>query len=438
MEQTFKGLTTSGKSVPLSWSQFKEAALIDVTSLRFRVPEPSARPGEPADFSYLDVPTAGTVDRPPVDTDPAAMRDHAYSLVRVLDDAGVAVGPWAPDVSVDDLRRGLRAMVTTRAYDDRMSTAQRQGKTSFYIRCTGEEAFAVGHALELDAGDMFFPTYRQQGWLIARNWPLVEMMCQVFSNEKDRLHGRQMPIMYSARDIGFFSISGNLGTQYIQAVGWAMASAIKGDTRIASGVVGEGATAEADFHHALTFATTYQAPVILNVVNNQWAISSFQGIAGGTHSTFAARAIGYGIPALRVDGNDYLAVLAATRWAAERARANCGPTLIEWVTYRASAHSSSDDPSRYRPADEWKSWPLGDPIERLKQHLLTLGEWSEEQHIEMAADAEREVASAAKEAESYGTLLDGRVASAKSIFEDVFKEMPPHLQRQRQQLDDER
>jgi 2-oxoisovalerate dehydrogenase E1 component alpha subunit len=399
-EQTFKGLTTSGKSVPLKCSQFEEAALIDATSLRFRVPEPSARPGETADFSYLHVPAAGNVDRPPIDTDPAAMRDHAYSMVRVLDDAGVAVGPWQPDVSVDDLRRGLRAMTTTRAYDDRMSTAQRQGKTSFYIRCTGEEAFAVGHALELDAGDMFFPTYRQQGWLIARNWPLVEMMCQVFSNEKDRLHGRQMPIMYSARDIGFFSISGNLGTQYIQAVGWAMASAIKGDTRIASGVVGEGATAEADFHHALTFATTYQAPVILNVVNNQWAISSFQGIAGGTHSTFAARAIGYGIPALRVDGNDYLAVLAATRWAAERARANCGPTLIEWVTYRASAHSSSDDPSRYRPADEWKSWPLGDPIERLKQHLVTLGEWSEEQHIEM-----------------------------------VFKEMPDHLRRQQQQLE---
>ena len=128
---------------------------------------------------------------------------------------------------------------------------------------------------------MFFPTYRQQGWLIARDWPLVDMMCQIFSNEKDRLHGRQMPVMYSAREAGFFTISGNLGTQFIQAVGWAMAAAIKGDTCIASGVVGEGTTAEADFHHALTFATTYQAPVILNVVNNQWAISSFQGIAGG-------------------------------------------------------------------------------------------------------------------------------------------------------------
>ncbi len=412
--------------------------MIEGEPLRFGIPEPPARPGEMADFSYLDVPAAGTVARPDIGTTPSEMRDLAYSLIRVLDDDGAAVGEWAPEVGTDALFEGLRAMVLTRAYDDRMTTAQRQGKTSFYMRCTGEEAIAVGHALELQPRDMFFPTYRQQGWLIARRWPLVEMMCQVFSNEKDRLHGRQMPIMYSARDVGFFSISGNLGTQYIQAVGWAMASAIKGDTCIASGVVGEGTTAEADFHHALTFATTYQAPVILNVVNNQWAISSFQGIAGGSRSTFAARAIGYGIPALRVDGNDYLAVLAATRWAADRARSNGGPTLIEWVTYRAAAHSSSDDPSRYRPADEWKSWPLGDPIQRLRNHLIGRGEWSDEQHDKLVADTERDVFAAAKEAEAYGTLLDGRVASARSIFEDVFKEMPEHLQRQRRQMEEER
>ena len=411
--------------------------MIEAVPLRFGIPEPLARPGEVADFSYLDVPAAGSVPRPDVHTPPSEMRELAYALIRVLDDDGVAVGPWIPDVDVTAIHEGLRAMVRTRAYDDRMTTAQRQGKTSFYMRCTGEEAIAVGHALALQPRDMFFPTYRVQGWLIARRWSLVDMMCQVFSNEKDRLHGRQMPIMYSARDAGFFSISGNLGTQYIQAVGWAMAAAIKGDTCIASGVVGEGSTAEADFHHALTFATTYQAPVILNVVNNQWAISSFQGIAGGGQSTFAARAIGYGIPALRVDGNDYLAVLAATRWAADRARSNNGPTLIEWVTYRAAAHSTSDDPSRYRPVDEWKSWPLGDPITRLKHHLIARGEWSEEEHNELVAAIDREVLAAAKEAEAYGTLLDGRVASARSIFEDVFKDMPPHLQRQRRQMEEE-
>ena len=187
------------------------------------------------------------------------------------------------------------------------------------------------------------------------------------------MKGRQLPVMYSYKRAGFFSISGNLATQFIQAVGWAMASAIKGDTKIASAWIGDGATAEADFHTALTFAHVYRAPVILNVVNNQWAISTFQAIAGGEATTFAARGVGCGIASLRVDGNDFLAVLAASRWAAERARSNLGPTLIEWLTYRAGAHSTSDDPSRYRPADDWQRFPLGDPIARLKQHLMRPG-----------------------------------------------------------------
>jgi 2-oxoisovalerate dehydrogenase E1 component alpha subunit len=214
-----------------------------------------------------------------------------------------------------------------------------------------------------------------------------------------------------------------------------MASAIKGDTSIASAMIGEGATAEADFHHALTFATTFQAPVILNVVNNQWAISSFQAIAGGARSTFAERAIGYGIPALRADGNDYLAVVAATRWASERARTNHGPTLIEWVTYRVAAHSTSDDPARYRPADEWKAWPLGDPIDRLERHLIARGDWSEKKGAKLREEASERVRAAAKEAERSGTLLDGRLPSAKSLFEDVFETMPPHLQQQQRQLE---
>lgn len=404
-------------------------------SLSFHVPEPSARPGDEPDFSYLVVPPAGEARRPDVAVDPYEIRDLADTMIRVLDDDGHAVGEWAPDIDADSLHRGLRAMVTTRLYDDRMLKSQRQGKTSFYVRSTGEEAIAVGHALELGPRDMFFPTYRQQGWLIAREWPMVDMMCQIFSNEMDRLHGRQMPVMYSAKAAGFFTISGNLGTQFVQAVGWAMAAAISGDTAIAAGVIGEGATAEADFHHALTFAATYQAPVILNVVNNQWAISSFQGIAGGGSATFAARAIGYGIPALRVDGNDYLAVVAAVRWARERARRNDGPTLIEWVTYRASAHSTSDDPSKYRPVDEWKAWPLGDPIDRLASHLETRGDWSAEQQDALESDVKKSVRAAAKEAEGFGTLLDGHVAGRRSLFEDVFKEIPPHLRRQRDEME---
>ena len=205
---------------------------------------------------------------------------------------------------------------------------------------------------------MNFPTYRQQGLLLARDdVSMVEMMCQLISNQRDPLKGRQLPVMYSYKRAGFFTISGNLATQYIQAVGWAMASAIKGDTRIASAWIGDGATAESDFHTGLTFANVYRAPVILNVVNNQWAISTFQSIAGGEATTFAARGVGCGIASLRVDGNDFLAVYAASAWAAERARSNLGPTLIEWVTYRAGAHSTSDDPSKYRPGDDCPALP---------------------------------------------------------------------------------
>jgi 2-oxoisovalerate dehydrogenase E1 component alpha subunit len=174
--------------------------------------------------------------------------------------------------------------------------------------------------------------------------------------------------------------------------------------------------------------------VILNIVNNQWAISAFQGIAGGESATFAARAHGYGIPSLRVDGNDYLAVHAAACWAAERARRNLGPTLIEWVTYRAGAHSTSDDPSRYRPKEESDAWPLGDPIERLKNHLVVLGAWSEERQTQLRAEIEEEVLAAAREAEAHGTLHDGPKPSAAAMFEGVHKEMPRHLREQRQEM----
>jgi len=302
------------------------------------------------------------------------------------------------------------------------------------MQSLGEEAIGTAHAMALEDGDMCFPTYRQQSLLIVRNYPLVDMICQLFSNERDPLKGRQLPVMYSARDYGFFSISGNLATQFVQAVGWGMASAIKGDTKIASAWIGDGATAEADFDTGLTFAHVYRAPVILNVVNNQWAISTFQAIAGGEDTTFAARGVGCGIASLRVDGNDFLAVYAASKWAAERARSNIGPTLIEWVTYRAGPHSTSDDPTKYRPADDWACFPLGDPVERLKKHLISLGAWSDAEHEATQKELEAEVIAAQKQAEQFGTLNGGYAPSAASIFDEVYKDMPEHLREQRQLL----
>jgi 2-oxoisovalerate dehydrogenase E1 component alpha subunit len=400
--------------------------------LSLTVPEPEVRPGDKPDFSGVTIPEAGSARRPDVTAASEDIRDLAYTIIRVLNREGDAVGPWANSLPDAEALQGLRDMLKVRVFDARMLMAQRQGKTSFYMQCLGEEAIACAFQKALSPGDMNFPTYRQQGLLISSGYPLVDMMCQIFSNERDPLNGRQLPVMYSSRANGFFSISGNLGTQYIQAVGWAMASAIRHDTKIAAAWIGDGATAESDFHAALVFASTYKAPVVLNIVNNQWAISTFQGIAKGGSGTFAARGHGFGIPSLRVDGNDYLAVHAVARWAIERARRNLGPTLVEYVTYRVAAHSSSDDPSAYRPKEESDAWPLGDPVERLKNHLIRKGVWSEQRHAQFKAEVEAEVIAAQKEAEKHGTLHAGGKPSARDMFEGVYKEMPPHLLRQRQ------
>jgi len=401
---------------------------------KLHIPQPTARPGDPPDFSYLDLSPAGAVDRPPVD---AAVRDieHlASEMVRVLDDDHVARGPWAPDLSPKTLLDALETMVLTRAYDERMLRIQRQGKISFYIQALGEEAVSVGQGLAFEDGDMMFPAYRNQGLYILRGTGLVDMMCQCLSNTRDMCKGRQMPIFYQNREKNIFTISGNLTTQYPQAVGWAMGSAIKGEDHIAASWIGDGSTAEADFHHALTFAAVYNAPVVLNVVNNQWAISTFQGFAGGERRSFASRGPGYGIAGIRVDGNDLLAVNAVTRWAAERARSGIGPTLIELVTYRAGAHSTSDDPSRYRPKDEWKAFPLGDPITRLAGHLERLGHWSEDQQQALEVKMKDKVSRAWKEAVQYGTMTEPPFLDVELMFEDVFEEMPEHLRRQREKL----
>lgn len=401
--------------------------------LALHVPEPRFRPGDTPDFSNLAIPAAGATPRPDSAAPASETAPLATMLVRVLGDDHKAVGPWDPRLDPDTLRQMLRHMVLVRVFDDRMYRAQRQGKTSFYMKCTGEEAIAIPATFALDREDMHFPTYRQQGILVARGYPLVQMMNQIYSNPGDHLKGRQLPIMYSDKAHGFFSISGNLGTQFPQAVGWAMASAIKGDSRIAMGWIGDGATAEGDFHSAMTFATVYQAPVILAVVNNQWAISSFSGIAGAEHATFAQRAVGYGMASLRVDGNDALAVFAAVKWAADRARANAGPALIEFFTYRAEGHSTSDDPTGYRPKDEPNAWPLGDPIERLKAHLIALGEWDEDRHAAITAECDAEVRAAQKESEKLGILPQQGKHDIGSMFEDVYADMPWHLAEQREQ-----
>ncbi len=401
---------------------------------RFHVPAPPYRPGDDPDFTFLNLPKAGEAKRPAPTVAAAETQALALGLVGVLDHNHQAVGEWDPKVKPDLLREGLSHMVLTRIYDERMLKLQRQGKMSFYMKSTGEEAVAVAAAMALRDDDMIFPSYRQQGILFARGRNIVDMMCHCISNSRDNLKGRQLPVHYTWADGHFFSISGNLGTQFPQAVGYAMACAYKGEDRIAASWIGDGTTAEGDFHGALTLASTYRAPVLLNVVNNQWAISSYQGIALGDAPTFAAKGLGYGLASIRVDGNDFLAVYAATQWAAERARAGHGATLLELFTYRADAHSTSDDPSKYRPKTEFDAWPLGDPVERLKQHLIGLGEWDEDRHAKLEEEMTKLVVKSYKEAESYGTLHEGPLAPTQTIFEDVYAEPDWRLKRQRQDL----
>ena len=172
-----------------------------------------------------------------------------------------------------------------------------------------------------------------------------------------------------------------------------MAFAYRGEDSIACTWLGEGTSAQGDFHYGLNFASVYKAPCVMVVVNNQWAISTHRNLAHGGPS-FAARGIPYDVASMRVDGQDLLAVYAAHKWATERARAGHGPTLLEMYTYRGDSHSSSDDPSIYRPGDGYETWPLGDPVDRLKDHLVKLGEWDDERHSALEEQCKAEIITA--------------------------------------------
>lgn len=405
----------------------------NLPKLELHIPEPPSRTDTEVSFEYVDRGEPGAVRRPDIAEHESKMRDLPYKLIRVLDDDHKAVGPWDPKLAPETLLKGLRAMLLTRVFDDRLFRAHRQGKTSFYMKSSGEEAIASAQSMALDKGDMFFPTYRAIAWLHARDYPLTTLCNQIFSNEQDPLRGKQLPILFSARDYDFYSISGSLGVRFVHAVGWAMASAYKNDTRISLAYVGDGTTAEGDFHEAMTFAAAYRAPAILCVTNNQYAISSFANFAAPERLPFAAKALAYGFPGIRVDGNDFLAIWGATQWAAERARTNNGPTLIEFYTYRAEGHSTSDDPGAYRPRDAAKHWPLGDPIERLKDHLIALGAWDEERHEALTAELKEEVKIAVKEAEAVGSLGQSK-PPIEEMFEDVFAEKDWRLKEQLREL----
>lgn len=409
-----------------------EPALRDPLPMVLHVPSAARRPGADCSlFPFTQQP--GDLPKPDTLAPSESLREHASGLIRVLDDNGAASGEWHPHLNPQRLRSGLEVMLRTRHLDARMITMQRQGRLSFYVSSKGEEAVSVAGASAYAHGDMLFPSYRQPGLLLVRGMPALTMMCQAIGNRFDNTKGRQMPVHYSWRAGNVVSISSPVGTQYPQAVGAAMAFAYRGERRVVGVWIGDGTTAQGDFHYALNFASVYRPPCILHTVDNQWAISTHRSLSTGG-STYAARADAYRLPGLRVDGNDFLAVYAAECWAIERARRGGGPTLVELITYRQEAHSTSDDPSQYRATQEPQCWPGGDPVERLKRHLILLGQWSEDAHRELDAALEQEVGATFQRAESFGSAAAGQGHNIETLFSDVYASIPAHLQGQLHEL----
>lgn len=264
--------------------------------------------------------------------------------------------------------------------------------------------------------------------MLVRGFPLARYVAQVFGNAFDVLKGRQMPSHMSARAVNQVSWSSCIATQLPHAVGAAWAAKKRGDATVAIAFCGDGATSHSDSHAALNFAGVFRVPCVVICQNNHWAISVPSSRQTAAES-FAIKAHAYGLPGLRVDGNDVLATYHVLGQAIEAARTGAGPSFIECVTYRVEAHSTSDDPSRYRSNDEVRSWQARDPIERLRRHLLHLGALSEAEDREQDSAIEQEIEAAIAEAERHGP------PDRRTLFEDVYATPPWHLEEQWRELE---
>lgn len=335
-------------------------------------------------------------------------------------------------VEVADALAMLRSMVRQRVLDDRMLALQRQGRIGFYGAATGQEAGTIGAGHALQLRDWVHPALREGGIALHRGYPLSTYLAQIFGSADDTsTKGRQMPCHYGSKSLNFVTLSSVMATQMPQAVGTAYAMAMRHDAPdrpVCLGAIGDGATSEGDFHVALTSAGVMRPkglglPLLLYVQNNQWAIST--PVEKQTAApTLAVKALGYGLAGVRVDGNDALAVFRVVRAAAEHVRRGGVPVLIEALTYRVGAHSTSDDPTRYRDEGITQRWAGLDPIDRLAAWLLQVGGLQPGQLEQMRAAYDEEVRTALAAAEQVPPV------ALPTLFEDVFAEMPPHLRAQ--------
>ena len=332
-----------------------------------------------------------------------------------------------PQITQQDSLKILETMQYIRVLDERMVAAQRQGRISFYLACTGEEASTVASAAALEPQDMIMSQYREQGSLAYRGFSSKEFMDQMFSNQNELNKGRQMPIHYGSKALNFMTISSPLGTQIPQASGYAYGQKMAGLEAVTICYFGEGAASEGDFHAGLNMAAVLDCPAIFFCRNNGYAIStpSEEQFAG---DGIASRGIGYGVRTIRVDGNDVLAVYTATQEARKIAlKLNC-PVLIEAMTYRLAAHSTSDDPTGYRSKDEEERWRLKDPVLRFKAWMQSKGWLDEKQNLAFIEQSRKEVLQALKLAEQVP------VCAIEQIIEDVYDTPPWHLKAQLAEL----
>jgi pyruvate dehydrogenase E1 component alpha subunit len=332
-----------------------------------------------------------------------------------------------PKISDDDVAALYRAMVRVRVLDERLVVLQRRGEIGFHIGSLGEEAAILGSAFAMREKDWIFPCYREFGAALWRGMPLQRYVDNLFGNANDPVKGRQMPDHYTFRKGRFGSISSPIGTQITQAAGFAWAARIKKEDAAVLVYFGDGATSSNDFHNGMNFAGVFKAPVVFFCRNNGWAISVPTERQTGS-ATFAEKGVAYGIPGVRVDGNDIFAVIQATRAAVERASRGEGPTLIEALTYRMSGHSTNDDPYAYRPKEALEPWHAQDPIVRLRRYMDAHLGWSDDQQRAMEAEIVAEIKAAitvAKKTEP---------PSIDSLFEDVYAALPWHLEEQREEL----
>jgi pyruvate dehydrogenase E1 component alpha subunit len=313
--------------------------------------------------------------------------------------------------------------------DARMMALQRQGRIGFYGEAMGQEAAVVGSAAASKPDDWIVPALREAGVGLYRGMTLDSYIAQIFGNAADPTKGRQLPCHPIDKEHNYVVMSSCVSTQIPHAVGIAMAMQMAGDKdRCAFGFMGDGGTSEPDFHVALNFAGVRKAPCVLICQNNQWAIST-PGSVQTASETIAVKGLGYGMESLRVDGNDVFAVYEAVRYAAEKARRGDGPTFVELLTYRVSAHSSSDDPSRYRDEKVTEVWRHEkDPLRRMETFLKARGWLADGEREALATQLEADVRDAITRAEAAG------LPPLESILDDVYEEQPWHLREQLAEL----